>query len=88
MGSHQSRIQTMRVNFIVQRLVTHQFGNYVLQKAISIVTDTELRHQMLESIKLLSGSLLQSKHGQKVLTKLQKQYPHVFVGASTMPSKP
>ena len=35
----QSRNRVTRVNFIVQRLVTHQFGNYVLQKAISIVTD-------------------------------------------------
>ena len=42
---------------------------------------------MLESIKLLSSSLSQSKHGQKVLSKLQKQYPHVFVGAATTPNK-
>lgn len=73
----------------MQRLVTHQFGNYVLQKAINIVADPELKTTILESIKLLSGSLSQTKHGQKVLTKLQKAYPHVFVGASSgaKPSK-
>ena len=43
---------------------------------------------MLESIKLLSGSLSQSKHGQKVLCKLQKQYPHVFVGAAAKQNQP
>ena len=35
----QSRNQDLRVKLIVQRLVTHQFGNYVLQKAIHVVTD-------------------------------------------------
>ena len=65
----------------MQRLVTHQFGNYVLQKAIHVVTDPTLRDQILESIKLLSGSLQQTKHGSKVLTKLQKTYPRIFGGA-------
>ena len=46
------------------------------------MTDPELKQQMLQSILALSGSLSQTKHGQKVLTKLQKAYPHVFVGAS------
>ena len=62
--------------------MTHQFGNYVLQRTIAIVADPDLRKQILESIKLLSSSLSQTKHGQKVLSKLQKAYPHVFVGAS------
>ena len=62
--------------------MTHQFGNYVLQRTIAIVADHDLRKQILESIKLLSSSLSQTKHGQKVLGKLQKAYPHVFVGAS------
>lgn len=66
----------------MQRLVQHQFGNYVLQKAIAIIEDPALKTQLLESIKLLSDSLSQTKHGQKVLTKLQKGYPHIFVGAS------
>lgn len=63
------------------RLVNHQYGNYVLQRAIALVTDPTLKSQILDSIQLLSGSLSQTKHGQKVLTKLQKAYPHVFVGA-------
>ena len=67
---YQSRTRQIRVSFIVQRLVTHQFGNYVLQKAIAIVTDQTLKTEILESIKVLSGSLSQTKHGLKVLTKL------------------
>ena len=62
----------------MQRLVTHQFGNYVLQKAISIVVDQQLRMQLLESIKAMSASLLQTKYGNKVLNKLQKVYPDFF----------
>ena len=85
----KSRNRAVRVTHIVQRLVTHQFGNYVLQKAMAIITDAELKTQMLEAIKLLAGSLSQTKHGQKVLSKLQKSYPHVFVGAAagTTPKK-
>ena len=66
----QSRNRALRVPYIVQRLVAHQFGNYVLQKAIAIIADPELKQQMLESIKPLSPSLAQTKHGLKVLNKL------------------
>lgn len=62
----------------MQRLVTHQFGNYVLQKAISIVVDQQLRMQLLESIKAMSASLCTTKYGNKVLNKLQKVYPDFF----------
>ena len=84
---YQSRARPIRVNFIVQRLVTHQFGNYVLQKAIAIVADPTLKNEMLESIKVLSGSLSQTKHGLKVLTKLQKTYPHIFAGGAAVANK-
>jgi hypothetical protein len=50
----------------------------VLQKAIAIVVDPQLRSQILESIKMLSGSLCQTKYGNKVLNKLQKVYPEIF----------
>ena len=62
----------------MQRLVTHQFGNYVLQKAIAIVVDPQLRMQILESIKAISASLCVTKYGNKVLNKLQKVYPDFF----------
>lgn len=50
----------------------------MLQKAIAIVVDPELRSQILESIKAMSGSLCQTKYGNKVLNKLQKVYPDIF----------
>ena len=49
-----SRIQSVRVNYIVDYLVPHQFGNYVLQKAIAVITDQNLRSVILESIKAIS----------------------------------
>ena len=55
--SVQSKHQITRVQFLVQRLAMHQFGNYVLQKVILVVTDNKLKTQILESIKLLSSSL-------------------------------
>lgn len=38
----------------------------------------QLKTQILESIKGLSGSLCQTKYGNKVLNKLQKVYPETF----------
>ena len=67
-----------RVNFIVQKLVYNQFGNYVLQKALLVISDDRLRKEILYTIKSLQPSLMQVKHGQKVLMKLQKTYPNIF----------
>jgi hypothetical protein len=50
----------------------HSFGNYVLQKALTVVIDKQLKTQILESIQLQQSSLATTKHGPKVLQKLQK----------------
>jgi len=42
-----------RVNFIVQKLIYNQFGNYVLQKALLVITDDHLRKEILYTIKSL-----------------------------------
>ena len=83
----RSRITDVRLNYIVGKLVTHIFGNYVLQKVINIVS-TELRDKILEQIKSLSSKLQQTKHGQKVLGKLNKSYPHIFRGVSGAVGQP
>jgi len=67
-----------RVHFIVQSLIYNQFGNYVLQKALGAIQDDYLKKEILYTIKSLQPSLMQVKHGQKVLTKLSKQYPEIF----------
>jgi len=43
-----------------------------------MVVDPNLKTQILESIQLQQCSLAQTKHGLKVLQKLQKQYPNIF----------
>jgi hypothetical protein len=73
----QAKNKAIRMKFLTQRLMMHSFGNYVLQKAL-LVVNPGLRTQILESIQLQSSSLWQTKHGPKVLQKLQKQYPHIF----------
>ena len=75
LGSHLSKQMKPRVHFLVERLAMHQFGNYVLQKAIFAVKDQQLKTEILESIKLLSSSLEKTRHGPKVLQKLQKTFP-------------
>ena len=65
-----NRDMKQRVNFIVQKLIYNQFGNYVLQKALASIIDNELKTTILWTIKSLQPSLMQLKHGQKVLQKL------------------
>lgn len=38
-----------------------------------------LRREVLMTIKSLQPSLIQMKHGQKVIAKLQKTYPQIFL---------
>ena len=78
LGKQRSKDTTLRVNCIVDRLIFHQFGNYVLQKIINVVRDNELRSFVLRRLNQLSGELSKTKHGFKVLQKLQKTYPEHF----------
>ena len=74
---HTKNLKT-RVHFIVQSLIYNQFGNYVLQKALNVISDENLKREILYTIKSLQPSLMQVKHGQKVLAKLSKTYPEIF----------
>jgi len=65
--TQRSKDLKSRVDFIVQKLIYNQFGNYVLQKALSVISDENLRKEILLTIMSLSPSLMQLKHGQKVL---------------------
>lgn len=52
-----------RVNFIVQKLIYNQYGNYVIQKILVKVRDNSLKNEILYTIKDLQPSLMQFKHG-------------------------
>ena len=82
-----SRDPTKRVRTIVEQLVTHQFGNYVLQKAVFIELEWSLKKQLLEGIRSKSNDLLETKHGSKVLQKLKATYPRFFGGAPATDSQ-
>ena len=77
-GGNSKGDLNLRINLIVQGLIYNQFGNYVLQKAISCIYDEGLRNDILMTIKSLQPNLMQMRHGQKVIQKLSKQYPHIF----------
>jgi hypothetical protein len=47
----------------------------VLQKIITVIETQSLRALVLQRVSQLSPELSKSKHGQKVLQKLQKTYP-------------
>jgi hypothetical protein len=63
---------------LVDKLIFHQFGNYVLQKIISVVQSQSLRVMVLQRVYQLSGELQKTKHGMKVLQKLQKTYASIM----------
>ena len=69
-NSKLSKNINMRVSFIVQKLVFNEYGNYVLQRALSVMGCENLRNEILLTIKSLSPSLMQIKHGQRVIRKL------------------
>lgn len=46
-----------------------------------------LRKEILITIKSLQPSLMQLKHGQKVIQKLQKTYPAIFNGKDNQSGK-
>lgn len=52
-----------RVNFIVQKLIYNQYGNYVIQKVLIKMKDESLKHEILYTIRSLQPSLMQIKHG-------------------------
>ena len=81
--TEQSKNLKERVSFIVQKLIYNQFGNYVLQRAIKVMGSENLRREVLMTIKSLQPSLVQLKHGQKVIAKLQKSYPQIFLNQNS-----
>ena len=78
-----SRDKDTRLSCIVEHLATHSFGNYVLQKVLLVNIEWSLKKQVLDEIKLQSSSMMATKHGPKVLQKLQKTYPRIFAGVPT-----
>lgn len=68
--TESSKNLKQRISFIVQKLIYNQFGNYVLQRAIKVMGSDNLRREILLTIKSLQPSLMQLKHGQKVIAKL------------------
>ncbi len=57
----------------VKDIIKDQFGNYVIQKAMSI-SDSETLNKIIEQIKPIVPELLLSNLGKKILNKLMQQY--------------
>ena len=58
-------------------MILDQFGNYVIQKAMSI-SDQEILNKIIEQIKPIVPELLLSNFGKKIINKLMHQYNIVF----------
>ena len=76
--TQKSQSLKARVHFIVSNLIFNMFGNFVLQKSLTIISDETLKNEILYKIKALQPQLMEQAHGKKVMSKLQKTYPHIF----------
>ena len=61
----------------IKDIIKDQFGNYVIQKAMSI-SDSETLNKIIEQIKPIIPELLSSNLGKKIVNKLMQQYNVVF----------
>ena len=61
----------------IKDMILDQFGNYVIQKAMSI-SDQEILNKIIEQIKPIVPELLLSNFGKKIINKLMHQYNIVF----------
>ena len=62
---------------VIPDIIKDQFGNYVIQKAMSIC-DSETFNKIVEQIKPIIPELLESNIGKKVYDKLSQQYSEIF----------
>ena len=61
----------------VEEMIKDQFGNYVIQKAMSI-SDTKTLNEIIEQIKPIVPELLQSNIGKKIINRLTQHYNFEF----------
>ena len=57
----------------IKDMIKDQFGNYVIQKAMSI-SDSDTLNKIIEQIKPIIPELLLSNLGKKIVNKLKQQY--------------
>ena len=71
-----------RIQVVVDTLAWDLYGNYVLQKIMSLKIDNNVKTRILEEIKNRQTALGTTIHGQKMLQKLRGTYPSLFSKAS------
>ena len=57
----------------IKDMIKDQYGNYVIQKAMSI-SDSETLNKIIEQIKPIIPELLENNLGKKIVNKLMQQY--------------
>lgn len=70
-------VNDMIQNNIIKDIIKDQYGNYVVQKAMTI-SDKETINKIIKQIKPIIPELLESNIGRKVYEKLSEQYNDIF----------
>ena len=70
-------VNDMIKNNIIKDIIKDQYGNYVVQKAMTI-SDKETVIKIIKQIKPIIPELLESNIGRKVYEKLSEQYSDIF----------
>ena len=61
----------------IKEMIKDQYGNYVIQKAMSI-SNSETLNKIIQQIKPVIPELLMNNLGKKIVNKLTQQYNIVF----------
>ena len=70
-------VDDMIKNNIIKDIIKDQYGNYVVQKALSI-SDKDTINNIAKQIKPIIPELLESNIGKKIYEKLKEQYNDIF----------
>ena len=70
-------VKHMIKNSLIKEIIKDQYGNYVVQKAMSI-SDEETVNKIIEQVKPIIPELLESNIGKKIYEKLIENYKDKF----------
>lgn len=70
------------IQVVVDNLAWDLYGNYVLQKILTIKLDNAVKTCILEELTQRQTALAATVHGQKMLQKLRSTHPSLFAKAN------
>ncbi|OLY80463.1 Pumilio domain-containing protein [Smittium mucronatum] len=78
---HRSQNQLL----VLADLISDSFGNYVVQTILDFLIDIEVKHQLVDAIKLVQNNIKLTPYGKRIINKLYRD-GFILNSASNCPS--